>query len=270
MIYLGNMGRMVPIKCPASQQVVSAERYSFATTLGGAVKAQAGPVGKRSWKVGLGSLSTPSDVGAIMDFANGVWGPGPFWFVPTDGPVVNMLTPKAAACHRAEITLRGGAEILGTPPMILGGGEFAAQSVWTNGVGTAQLGNPVPVHPGEPVTASAWVVGSGSVRVEFLSSADIITGFGDSTLVETSTVRRASVTRVAPPGSVAARVQITAGITQATRPALTWTPEVYEWGDGQGCEKAILHNVDRDLTKAWRDPRTGRWSDVSFTVQEIG
>ena len=270
MIYLGTLGRMMPIKCPTQQQVAPAERYTFNTTLGGTVKAQAGPPGRRTWAIGLGQLTTPSDVGALMDFATGVWGSGPFWFVPADAPIVNLLTPDAASCHPDSLILRNGAELLGSPPLALGADGFAARSVWKNRDGIAAFGGPVPIVSGQLVTGSAWVAGAGTLRLIFVDQhgAEIVST--DSPAAGWSTPQRLSATARAPRTAAGVQLAITGLITQAARPAITWTPTAYEWGDGQGCDKAIIHNLSRDVTKAWDDPNTGRWSDVSFTVQEVG
>lgn len=270
MMYLGTLGRMVAIKCPTAQRVTPAERYTFNTTLGGTVKAQAGPVGRRTWDISLGKLSTPSDVGALLDFATGAWGSGPFWFVPADAPVVNLLTPDAASCDPDALTFSGGAESLGSPPMSLGDDGFAARSVWKNDTGTATFGGPVPIIPGQPVTGSAWVIGTGMLRLVFVDSNGAELSSADSTPAGWSTPKRLTATAMAPRTASAVQLMIAGPITQAARPAITWTSTAYEWGDGQGCDKAIAHNANRDLVKALDDPRTGRWSDVSFTVQEVG
>lgn len=270
MMYLGTLGRMVPIKCPTTQRVAPADRYSFNTTLGGAVKAQAGPVGRRTWGIGLGPLSTPSDVGALMDFANGAWGAGPFWFVPADAPVVNMLSPGAASCAPDSVIVSDGAELLGTPPMHLDDDRVAARSVWKTPTGTATFGPPVPVLPTKPVTGSAWVLGQGSVQLRFVDSAGQHITTATSAQPGSTTPHRLAVTATAPATAAAVQLVITGPITQAARPALTWTDQAYEWGDGQGCPQAVVHEVGRDLVKAWDDPRTGRWSELSFTVQEVG
>ena len=270
MMYLGTLGRMVPIKCPTTQRVTTTDRYTFSTTLGGAVKAQVGPVGKRTWDIGLGSLTTPADVGALMDFVTGGWGVGPFVFVPADAPVVNMLTPKAAACDPAALILSSGAELLGTPPMNLGEDGVAATSAWTNGVGTVQFGGPIHAPPGQQVTASAWVVGEGSIRLSFVNANGSEIGTQVSPTQNIPTPQRIWVTGTVPANAAYVRAMTTQGITQVARPAVTWTSEPYEWGDGQGCDKAIIHAASRDVTAAWDNPRTGRWSDMSFTVQEVG
>lgn len=272
MMYLGTPGRMVAIKCPTTQRVNHADRYSFATTLGGKVKAQAGPVGRRTWDVSLGQLSTPSDVGALMDFAKGAWGSGPFWFVTADAPVVNLLTPQVAQCDPGSITVSSGTELLGTPPMDLGADGVAAQSVWKTATttGTATFGGPVPVLPGQPVTGSAWVIGTGTLRLVFLGPSGTQLATIDSEAAAWSTPQRLAVTTTAPGTATAVQLVAAGPLTHAARPAVTWTNQPYEWGDGQGCPKAVVHNASRDVVKAWDDPRTGRWSEISFTVQEVG
>src|SRR5690625_4816542 len=110
MIYLGTPGRMVGISCPAEQRLATAERYSFQTTLEGRVKAQVRPIGRRTWDLRLPRTSSPSEVAALAAFADGAWGAGPFWFVSADAPVVNLLSPGAAASDAAYLRAGLGAQ----------------------------------------------------------------------------------------------------------------------------------------------------------------
>jgi hypothetical protein len=83
------------------------------------------------------------------------------------------------------------------------------------------------------------------------------------------TVARATVTATPPPN--AGSCQLAAlNTVQAARPALTWTDRAYDWADGQGCPQAVIHAPSRSLVMASTDPRGGRYSNISYTVQEVG
>lgn len=269
MMYLGIPGRMIGLKCPTRLNVSAAGRHSFATTLGGAVKAQVGPPGRRTWGVGLGQLTTPSEVGALEAFAQGAWGSGPWWFIPADAPVTNLLPPAAASCDPAAINVFTDGQMLGSPPLDLGADGFAARSVWKTSDGFTTIGPAVPVLPGVPVTGAAWIGGGGRVQLAFVDADGAQIGAAHSA-PPTATPDRVVVTATPTEGAVAVRLRVTDGATAIARPTLTWTDQVYEWADGQGCPKAVVHSVDRDVTKAWENPSTGKWSDVSFVVQEVG
>ena len=269
-MYLGSPGRMVGVKCPTRQRVGSSERYSFETTLEGRVKAQVVPLQRRSWDVELGQLTTPSEVATLQEFASGAWGKGPFWFVSADAPVVNVLPP---------ITSVFGGHVDGGPAR-LDDGTIAPFSVARSDStpGTLQFvgaGEDPPVIPGKSVTGSAWVTGTGaSVLLQWFDGSGSVIGSAQTPPSQRvpagqGAAVRVSVTGVPPAGAVCARLTARNAVS-AARPAITWTDQPYEYGDGQGCPKAVVLDVSRDVTKAWDDPRTGRWSNLSFTVQEVG
>ena len=269
-MYLGSPGRMVGVKCPTRQRVGSSERYSFETTLEGRVKAQVVPLQRRSWDVELGQLTTPSEVATLQEFANGAWGKGPFWFLPADAPVVNVLPP---------ITSVFGGHVDGGPVRLDGGGMAPFSNARSDGsAGTLQFvaaEEDPPVIPEMPVTGSAWVTGAGaSVLLQWFDASGSIIGTVQTPPSQRvpagqGAAVRVSVTGVPPAGAVRARLTAR-DATAAARPAVTWTDQPFEYGDGQGCQKAVVHAVSRDVTKAWDNPKTGRWSNLSFTVQEVG
>lgn len=264
-VYLGSLGRMVELYTTPSAAVVAEERYSFTTTLEGRRKAQVRPIGRRTWTLNAGGAE-PAEQAALMAFAQGAWGRGPFVFVSADAPFVNMLDPAASTCDPAEMVMGSGATLLGSPPMLTLDG-WAPRSVWKDTANGARFGAPTPVLPGTTVTGSAYVQGAGGVvRLVFLDALGAAIATHDSTAA-TNTVLRRSVTRVVPAGAVSVQLWVNAPIAQACMPAVTWTSTVKPWGDGQGCAKAVAHGVSRDLafTSAERT-----YSNLSFTVTEVG
>ena len=91
-----------------------------------------------------------------------------------------------------------------------------------------------------------------------------------SVLSADGTTVRSHVTALPPAGAVSCRPLANANAKQACRPAITWTDQAFDWADGQGCPKAVIHGVSRDLVMASRDPRGGRYSNLSFTITEVG
>ena len=267
MIYLGTPGRMVGISCPAEQRLSTDERYSFQTTLEGRVKAQVRPGGRRVWDLRLPSTSTPSEIATLAAFANGAWGPGPFWFVSADAPVVNLLSPGAASSDLAHILFNAGAQ--GGPWETPFG--FAARSITNPSSATLYWDTLVPVLPGQPVTGSAVVQGANArAGLFFYNSAGAWVATTHGARVSGSDPQRASVSGVVPEGAVSVRLFVSAEVTRASLPAITWTAQPFEWGDGQGCEKAVVLGGQRDLIQALDNPNYGRFADYSFTVQEVG
>jgi len=266
-VYLGALGRLVELWSTPAAQVSLAERYTFTTTLEGRVKAQAAPSARRSWSLNAQGAS-PREQAALQEFATGVWGRGPFVFVSADAPVVNLLTPEESSLDPVGLT----ADVLGSPPMLTPDGWAARSLLKREGV-FARIATQVPVIPGMPVTGSAYMRSAQSeafVRLQFIRADGSEISRHDSATAVTSVERRA-VTATVPYGAVWVNLWVTGNVLQVARPAITWTSEPFEYGDGQGCKKAVVHSASRDLRVAsqWQ-AHTGRWSDLSFTVQEVG
>ena len=256
----------------SSQEVSADDGFTFQTTLEGRVKAQARERSPRRWSVGIGT-ATPGEIASLLAFASGEWGPGPFVWVSADAPVTNLLTPEVARCG-PQALYSAAASLAG--PMALGGGQWAGASMTTTDpVGTTWIAGPkapIPVIPGQPVTVSAYVLGAnarvrlhwyradGTVEPAFVTSQGAGAG---------GEVRRLHVTATPPAGVVSCTISTTRA-AQLTRPAATWTDQLFDWHPGEGCQMAVLHGLSRRTLLALRDPAYGRYSSASFTVTEVG
>lgn len=267
MIHLGSPGRMVGLKCPTVQRDSSDEGYRFVTTLEGRRKAQVVPGQRRVWDLSTGSVTTPAQVAVLKEFASGAWGPGPFWFVPEAAAQVNLLAPDDVA--RPIPT--GNSEPGG--PMRLTDGSWAAQSRASIRGGTIFWRNQgipsdPPVIPGVPVTASAYVEGTGAyVMLQWFDDNANYVGELASSSVTSAVGVRLSVTATPPPGATYVRLSARNAL-RAARPAVTWTDRVMEWGEGQGCPKAVISQTSNNLVRAI--PGMPVLSELSFTVTEVG
>lgn len=268
-VYLGIPGRLVALKCPSDQGTPADDVFSFERTLEGRVKAQARRLSRRRWSVSV-ATATPSEVGALAAFASGEWGRGPFVWVSADAPVTNMLTPEQSLCDPSTLYTAG---VTATGPLNLGADGWAGRSFSNPTPATAfYFGQQsAPVMPGQQVTASAYVVGAGAqVRIRWVDANNSFISFSTSTADGVAGVaRRVSVTAMPPAGAALAGVQAI-NATQGARPALTWTDALFEWSDGQGCPKAVIHGLDRSLVLALRTPGYGRYADAGFTITEVG
>lgn len=267
--YLGTPGRLVELKCPADQAAPGDDVFTFERTLEGRVKAQARPFSRRAWRVQV-STATPQDVGALAAFAGGEWGRGPFIWVSADAPVTNLLTPDQSLCDPSTLYTAG---VTATGPLNLGADGWAGRSFTNPSPATAfyfgEQGS--PVLPGQPVTASAYVVGAGAqARIRWVDASGAFISFSTGTAQGVAgSARRAWVTATAPANAALAQVQAV-NTAQGARPALTWTDTLFEWSDGQGCPKAVISGLDRQLILALREPGYGRYADASFTITEVG
>lgn len=268
MIYLGTLGRMIGIKCPSSQNLEHQERYTFQTTLEGRRKAQVRPRGPRTWSLQTSDATTQGQAATLMQFAQGAWGPGPFWFISADARVTNMLTPEQANCD----------PIAGTS--VADGGRFAGPMKTLEGWAARSLGNAnpskllyfggeyIPVFENTPITASAHVLGAGaSVRVYFYDANLAIIGSATSTVIaQSGTPVRSWVTAIPPIGSASCRI-FAINAVQACMPSITLTDRLLPWTDGQGCPKAVVSQVSRSQTIA---TERATYTNVSFQVTEVG
>lgn len=266
MIYLGTPGRMIGLKCPASQRVNIPAQPVFKTTLGGRVNAQLPPRSdRRVWDLQTSDATTPEQVASLMAFAGGSWGRGPFVFVSADAPFTNLLPPTAT-------TTVFGSHVDGGP-ILLEGGAWAPFSTRLSAGGSGTLSfvastQDPPAIPGKPVTVSAWVLGAGtSVMLQFFTAAGtLLSSVSSAAVTATTEARRVSVTAIAPYNAATARVTARNALA-AAQSAITWTDSLEKFGDGQGCAKAIIHGASRDLvlTGAGRT-----YSNLGFTVTEVG
>lgn len=268
-IYLGNLGRLVELKGPSSQSVSVDDGFSLETTLEGRVKAQARTARPRQWSVDIGA-ATPADIANLLAFAGGEWGNGPFVWVSVDAPVTNLLTPAIASCGREALysatTSVGG-------PMALGDGTFSGRSLLADSatawsfVGESR----VPVIPGQKVTGSMTVIGAGAVvRLTWYGADGLTISHAESSVTGVAgSPRRIHVTGTPPVGAVSCLLA-TRGALQAARPAITWTDTLFDWHPGEGCPKAVIHGLSRQVILALRDPSYGRYSNASFTITEVG
>ena len=268
MIYLGALGRLVPIRCASSQQVGHGDRYSTLETLEGRVKAQVRPVRRREWSVGFGDLTSAEDASKLLEFVEGAWGSGPFRFVPTEAPTTNMCTPAQSVLHPSAGTETGyGARFGG--PMLTEDGWIPSSIVNPDPSRLVYVGvNFIPVMPGTTITVAAYVLGiDASTQVYFFDNAGGQVGNFESARIGTADAAvRAAVTVEVPEGAATARIYARRSV-QVGRPSLTWTDEVMPWITGRGCEKAILRDVSESLVYVKSDKT---YESMAFTVTEVG
>lgn len=269
MIYLGSLGRMIGIKCPASQNVQSEERYTPSVTLEGRRKAQVRPVGRRTWSLQTSDATTPAEHSLLSQFANGAWGNGPFRFISADASVTNLLTPAAADSMPGEYVLTSGLTITEGAPMLTPDGWASRSFIKSTNNGLFFGKDMLPVLPGVPVTVSAYVRGSGgAVNLVWYNSAgsQISVHYGGVTAGATNVVR-SWLTETPPSNAVSFRFQANGKTEQVCRPAATWSDKLLPYGDGQGCVKAVVSSMSRDQVLAVPG---STYSNVSFTVMEVG
>lgn len=267
MIYLGSLGRMIGIKCPASQNVQAEERHSFSTTLEGRRKAQVRQAGRRTWSLQTSDATTPAEHSVLAQFADGAWGPGPFVFVSADAPHTNMMTPAASMCIPVDPLQ---AQVFAGGPVELPGVGWVPRSYLSGSPTTFIFGREIyPVDPGGgPVTAQVFVQGENSrARLNWYDAQKNYLGSTASTVSGSNLgFTRSWVTAVPPAGAAGVGVGALTSIAVAA-PSLTWGSGRYEWSVGAGCLESVVHGVNNDQVLAVPGHT---FSNAGFTVTEVG
>lgn len=268
-VYLGELGRLVSIKCPSSQQEAAQGEPIIERTLEGNVRAQfPWSPERRVWSLGTSDATTPEDQGTLQSFAAGEWGNGPFVFVSADAPVTNLLSPAVASCDPSIM----GASAKPSGPMVTPIGR-KGRSVQHGDSGDLSFSSSefTPVVPGQWVTASAFADGNGArVQLRFYSATGSQLSQTSSGATDTPWVaKRLSISMAAPANSAYCRIFGVDGVS-FVGPAITWTKEVFPWAAGNGCPKAIIHGLSKNLVLASREVRGARYAGMSFTITEVG
>lgn len=267
-VYLGSLGRMIPIYSTPSAQLETEERHSFSTTLEGRRKAQVRAIGRRTWGLNA-QFADPAEHSLLSQFANGAWGNGPFRFISADASVTNLLTPAAADCMPGEYVLTSGLTMSEGAQMLTPDG-WAARSFNKSTNNGIFLGKDmIPVLQGAPITAAAYVRGlDAAVNITWYDSAgSVISTEYSPVKAGVSNVVRSWITRTPPSNAISCRVSANAATVQVAWPTATWSDGILPRGDGQGCVKAVVSSMSRDQVLAVPG---STYSNVGFTVMEVG
>lgn len=264
--FLGNLGRMVPIRCAADVSQQPDRPGSVDVTLGGRRFSRTAPRGHRAWSLRSSSVGGPGDLAPVQLFADGSWGDGPFWWLSPWAVGVNALTPGGSVLRHAD--LAGGT--VGGPVQAVDGTWFPASAVSTtagiNAVARSVARGYTAVPTGTPYTASLYVSAGQRVRVsEFDSSLGTTLRSVQSPAGVGSGLTRVSVSSTAGAGTTALRLDVLgAGVSAGA--SLSLTPGLVPWGVGDGCEEAIVRDGGMSVTSLAYGPHAGQ----SYEVMEVG
>lgn len=264
--YLGPRGDMFMFAhVRGSLSTNTARATTYQTTLGGQLRAQVSPIVLREWQCQL-PLSEPAEVGRFKGLVAGLYGLGPFSWVPVDASVTNVLTPAMSMPGPKFATWAGA----GTPAgswVVPGMGQVRHSVIQTGAVLT--FGEDTPVVPGLPVTGAAYVAGAGEIQV-YVQTVDAPGNIVDaaSTKVEgamAATRVEATVPFVSP-SAVSVRVRVQ-GAMQAGLPSISWTKRAAPWMPGGGSRAVVIDAYDSDLQQL--NSAKHLYETVSFTVKEM-
>lgn len=263
--YIGNLGRMVPLSAASSLSVDTIRLGSIDTTLGGRRYSRTAPRSHREWSLRSPEGTTAGNLATPTLFVQGAWGDGPFWWLSDWAVAVNVLTPGGSVLKYGG--LAGGT--LTGPVQAVDGTWFPSSVVspagGVTGVARGYARTYVAVPRGVTYTASLYVSAGQQVRVsEFDSSLGAVLATRTSPAGAGSGLRRVSITAVAGASTDALRLDVL-GSGACAGAAISLTPSLAPWGDGDGCAEAVIQNLSRDITAPWMG-----FSGQNYRVMEVG
>lgn len=261
--YLGPPGAMqlfAHIRGNASMS--SSRATSYRTTLGGRLRAQVSPQVLREWKCEL-PFATPEEARHLKSLTSGVFGLGPFAWVPVQATTTNVMSLGASMpgpVHQSWFSAGDPAGAWQVPGLgIVRHSVIADKNLVTLAEGT-------PVVPGMPLTGAVWISGSGTVWVQTVNAAGEIVDNAKTQVAGTEPVRVSATIPVVSASAVSARVRVTEA-TQVGLPSLAWSSELASWAPGGGSTQVVIEGFDADLVHV--DTHQGLMEDISFTVKEL-
>ena len=265
-------GGMLATACPSTEDVDETPLVTVVRTGAGAYSMSAPHRALRSWRLGVGAAS-PTELASLRGLLR--YATLPLVFVSEHAAGVNGLTPAQSAFHPS--TLAATWSRSGTEWVRDRWGTW--QVAWTAGTtaGSGWLdhdGPPVPVIPGKPVTVSAamrarpgqaaprlgleWVDAAGARLPQSVATPDV-----SST---TQPLPRVHATFTAPLNAVAARM-VFFGADQVAAPAVTLTPDLRPYGEGDGAPQVVPTAASmRHLLLTAH----GTYSSHDLVLQEVG
>lgn len=263
--FLGNLGRMVPVRCAAGVSQEPDRPGSMDVTLGGRRFSRTAPRGHRSWTLRSSNVGGPGDLAPVQLFADGSWGDGPFWWLSPWAVGVNALTPDGSVLRRAD--LAGGT--VGGPVQANDGTWFPVSAVTSgtvNAVARSRARGYTAVPKGTVYTASLYVSAGQRVRVsEFDQSLGTALASRQSAVASGQGLSRVSVTGTATASTDALRLDVV-GVGVCAGAALSLTAGLVPWGVGDGCEEAIVRDGGMSVTSLAYAPYAGQ----SYELMEVG
>ena len=238
---------------------------SYHTTLSGRLRAQISPAVLREWECEL-PLSVPSEVARFKALAVGLYGVGPFAWVPVDASVTNVLT-MAASMPGPKYTSWEGPGVSAGAWAVPGMG-VVQQSVIPTG-STLTFAKDTPVVPGLPVTGAVYVTGAGPVTVwvRTMDAAGAVVDNVKTILPATQTPTRAVATVPAAASQAVTGRIVVSGASQVGLPSMSWASSAAPWVPGGGSSSVIVEGFDTELRQL--DQGKYMYETVSFAVKEL-
>lgn len=268
MLYIGDLGRLLPLDCASEQATGTADTYTYSTTLEGRVLAQRSTNARRQWSITT-DVSTGRERVLLDEVARGLWGRGPFVWVPVDAQQGNGLTPEQAALDTAPVAYLPGGPVE-TVDGWTGASLVASTSATTGIVLVAQR---VPALPGVAVTGSVDVIahqgaGAPQVIVRAVDASGAFLGAATRNGAASTDPQRISATLVPPAGTAWVRLEVRYSARVIARPQVTWSKGPAPYHPPAGCAAAVLDPPQVSLLTGWEG--SAMLASTTYTVREVG
>lgn len=260
--WIGPLGGLAPIEGSSAVQVTRESSLRVVTTVEGVKRAiRATRPSLRTWGMSEDKMESAS-IAMLDAFADGLYGNGPWAWVPGSAAISSVLTPAQSALRNM------GSEFAHAGPVMVDGQTFPVSlsaeipSSWRGLVD-------VPVVAGVPVTASVWVqsaTGAPTISAAFFlgeSMTDTFSVSGSSG----GMWQRLTWSGVAPAGASHLRLGVRSSVTAVAGPQVSWTRGAVPYASGGAAAEVVLHSPE---SKPWGTWRGGMRADVSYKVEEVG
>lgn len=258
--YLGPLGGLVPIPCMSELRVERDSRYRVSLSVEGVARAQMLPQPlPRVWALSA-ELEAPGALDVVEAFALGLYGSGPFTFVPDDAAALSVLTPAQSALSNL------GPEYSAAGPVVVDGTYLPASAAFSLASSWRGLVD-VPVVPGVPVTASVWV--QSSTGAPIISTGWVVGGSIPGTESVTGSSggmwQRLSWTGVPPAGASQLRLGVRSSVTAVAGPQVTYTSKPVPYAMGRAAQSVIVESAQSTSIYL-----PGPYSNGEWVVREVG
>ena len=274
---LGPVGELWPVKCAASLRVSDGPLGTATRMLSGLVRYQHAPAPRRVWDVSV-ATATPEEAATLAHRAVRRGDVSrPWWWLSEEAQTANMLTPQVSTLedgHRS-----GGSRATVSATLFSSTDGWRPLSVATQGgAGTIFFApSATAVSAAIPhdttFTASAYFTRpagntDSSFRVQEIDQTGTVTKTHHAVCRTDNALTRLSITATTQATTVAVRLLAYKALAVAD-PCLTLTDKALPFAVGQGCSRAVLHEVSHDVqratTAAW--DRRSAWD---YQIQEVG
>lgn len=278
-MYFGNALKMRWIACPAINASISQEKWaSSGPFLNGGGYVRSSTTGHKTYQFAWPPASA-ADTRAFMDFADGIYGPGPFYFVDPFAMSTNMMSTLWSAPWLMENTSTGGSSSM------LVGAQGVRVSTPANpknispyGIRYSLAGTeprrffPLPVPPGYTLHLGVHGEGTGMVYTTSASAVPVtvsMIGAATNTLTNTSVSGGANgiIVYLRLANTTAAATTTVYGIIAQVKPTGEPAP-TGSWISGQGNSGVEFESAPQ--VTGYSAPAGIDRQGVTATLREVG